>query len=67
MLDKSYIRAKTGGNQGSRLLSYRYAIAVCARLSGFQNTINFDFSPKVDQNMAKHNKVVWGFVTKGQS
>jgi hypothetical protein len=32
-------------------------------LSGFQNNINFDFSPKIDQDMAKHKKVVWGVVS----
>jgi hypothetical protein len=26
------------------------------RFSCFQNTINFDFSPKIDQDMTKHKK-----------
>jgi hypothetical protein len=28
--------------------------------SHFQNNINFDFSPIIGQDMAKHKKVVWG-------
>jgi hypothetical protein len=26
----------------------------------FQNTIDFDFSPKIGKDMTKHKKVVWG-------
>jgi hypothetical protein len=26
----------------------------------FQNTIVFDFSPKIGKDMTKHKKVVWG-------
>ena len=42
---------------------YTMVIGVCARFSGFQDTINFDFSPKIDQDMAKHMKVMWGVVS----
>jgi hypothetical protein len=35
-------------------------LAVCAAFYSFQNTINFDFSPKIGQDIVKHKKVVWG-------
>ena len=35
---------------------------MCARFSGFQIYINFDFLTKTDKVMAKHNKVVCGVV-----
>jgi hypothetical protein len=50
------------GNQGNQSPIYHYAIGVCARFSGFQIYINFDFSNKTDKVMAEHNKVVWGVV-----
>jgi hypothetical protein len=34
----------------------------CITFSGFQNSINFDFSPKIGQDMVKHKKMVWGAV-----
>jgi hypothetical protein len=36
------------------------ALDRCAKFCGFQITINFDLSPKIVQDMAKHKKVVWG-------
>ena len=59
---KPGLEPRASGNQGNQSPIYHYAICVCARFSGFQIYINFDFSTKTDKVMAEHNKVVWGVV-----
>jgi hypothetical protein len=58
------VQPRTCGNLVDRSsLYYTTTLDRRARFSAFQNTINFDFSPKTRKDMAKHKKVVWGLVT----